>query len=110
MLLVFITPTPIKEQLYFNLIPSRSIVHCFLFIGFVHILIGAFRKQRKYESLRANAEFITLLFAALWIIIAVILGFGLGYQTTISGWNLLFDCLGSLIGIGTYKLLYRSTD
>ena len=107
MVLVFLTPEINKSQLIFGFIPPRAFINCFMFLGLVHIWIGALLKQIQSERLRSHAFKIV---ASLAIIIAIIVE-GLLFISSDGNHgflNLILDFIGAFLGIICFKLLYRS--
>lgn len=107
MVLVFLTPEINNSQLIFEFIPPRAFINCFMFLGLVHIWIGSLIKQIKFEWLRRHAFKIVVSIA---ILIAVIVEglFFISSDGNFRLWSLIFDIIGSFIGIVSFKLLYRS--
>lgn len=108
MLLLFIAPIG-GQTIYFKLIPALAIIHGVLFWGFVHIWIGAFKKQGKYEIIRKNA-FKLVFFSAL--VLAALLELSVyRFSETSSNnilWNIGFDLVGSVIGLLSFRILYAN--
>jgi hypothetical protein len=108
MVLLFLTPVGELQPIYFDVVPARSIVHCFLFWGFVHIWIGACKKQLKYEFIRRKAFFFVFIAALILALISEITMVLFNVSPGISYWNLLFDLVGSGLGMLTFRVLYAS--
>jgi len=108
--MVFLFTTPITSDcsLFFNAIPARAIVHFFLFWGFTHIWIGAFKKQLKFESLRKNAIVLVFGIACLIALISELLIYLVGSSSGFGFWNIAFDVLGAMIGVISFRLLYAT--
>jgi len=106
--LLFSTPQNDPPYLYFGFLPARALLHCLLFLGFVHIWIGACKKQLKHDKLRKNAIPIVFAIAILLALSSELLIFGFGINVSFSLWNLIFDIIGACLGILTFKLLYQS--
>jgi len=108
MWLLFLTPQNDPPELYFGVLPSRSLLNCLLFLGFVHIWIAALKKQLRHEKIRHKAipiVFGSALFLALFSELVIYIS---GINSTFCFWNLLFDVIGASLGILTFKLLYKS--
>lgn len=108
MFLLFLTPVKDSNNLFFGCIPARSIVHFALFWGFVHIWIGACKKQLKNEMLKRRAFVITFSAAVLLAILSETIMYLTGISNAFSYWNLIFDLIGSGLGILTFRVLYSS--
>jgi hypothetical protein len=106
MALLYFTPIPTDQVLYFNAIPSRSLIHALLMWGFVHIWVAALKKQLKYEYLKRNAFKIVFSSAILIAIVSELLIYGCQISTCFSFWNLIFDIFGACIGIISFRILY----
>ncbi len=107
MLLLFSAPQSDPPHTYFGTIPSRSILHGIMFLGFVHIWIGACKKQLKHDSLRRKAIYLIFGIAVSLSLITELTVFLTGISPIFSLWNLLFDIVGASLGILTFKLLYQ---
>ena len=108
MILLFATPLSLDAEMFFNLFPSRSIVNFVLFWGLVHIWIGACKKQLKYDKLRKNAFPIVFGIAVFIAIISEAVIYGFNTMVPFNYWSLMFDMLGALFGIASFRLLYAS--
>lgn len=108
MILVFATPIQDPPQIFFGFLPSRAVIHSILFIGFTHTALSTLKKQLKYDKVRSNATFIVLGVTVAIAIISELLMVLFNVKDEIGLWNLLFDVLGVALGIGVFKLLYRS--
>ncbi len=108
MALVFYTPINDRCLVYFECVPARSFVHLFMFMIFTHIWLGIFKKQLKYEAIRARAFHIVFGCAILLAVLSEVSLYALGFLPWFNGWNLLFDTIGAAFGMGTFHLLYRS--
>ena len=109
MLLLFLTPEDSKKYLYFDLIPSRSFVHLFLFWGFVHVWLVALKKQLYSEWMRARALFIVVPVALLLAFFSEFGMYAFGISATIGMWNLVFDLIGSVAGLISFRLVYAQS-
>jgi hypothetical protein len=105
--LLFFTPQSDPPHLFFELIPSRAVLHGILFLGFVHIWVGACKKQLKRDTIRRNAFWIVFAVSTGLAIVSETLVYLIGINPYFSFWNFLFDLIGSCLGILTFKLLYR---
>ena len=108
MLLLFFTRTA-DPTIYFKTIPAMSIIHGVLFWGFVHIWISACKKQGKYEFLRKNA--IKLVFLSAMVLMALLESVVHLVAAPSAGhtlWNIVFDLIGSLLGLLSFRLLYAN--
>ena len=99
-----------RETIYWNIIPSRSLVHAFLFGVFSFLLLSFCKKQLTYEHIRRNSFKLVLVgsFSAAFILE----GAGMlsrGTEWHVLAWNILFDSIGSAIGMGVFHLFYRSS-
>jgi len=108
MFLVFLTPIEDSENLFFECIPARSIIHLALFWGFVHTWIIACKKQLKNELFRRRAFTFTFLAAVVLALLSELVMYVTGISTCFNYWNLIFDLLGSGLGILTFRVLYSS--
>lgn len=108
MALLFLTPQTDPPREFFGFLPSRSVLHGVLFMGFVHIWIAAFKKQLKHEHIRRKAVLLVFCIAMGLSIISEFVVFLAGINPSFSYWNLIFDIAGSGLGILTFKLLYQS--
>ncbi|NRA11488.1 MAG: hypothetical protein HRT57_06005 [Crocinitomicaceae bacterium] len=105
--LLFLAPQSNPPHTYFGMIPSRSILHGIMFLGFVHLWIGAFKKQLKLGSVRLKAIKIVFGAAFIFALITELVLYLVGLNSMFSLWNLLFDIVGAALGILTFKLLYQ---
>ena len=105
--LLFFTPHNDPQHIYFGMIPSRSILHGIMFLGFVHIWTGACKKQLKHDSLRRKAILLVFGVAVAIALVIELLIFLVGINSSFSFWNLLFDIIGASLGVLTFKLLYQ---
>lgn len=105
--LLFSTPQSDPPQTYFGTIPSRSILHGIMFLGFVHIWIGACKKQLKYAHLRRHSILYVFTVSVILSITSEMLIYYFSINEYFNVWNLLFDIIGAFLGILTFKLLYR---
>ncbi|MDC0099059.1 hypothetical protein OAI90_02125 [Crocinitomicaceae bacterium] len=105
--LLFLAPQSNPPHTYFGTIPSRSILHGIMFLGFVHIWIGALKKQLKHASIRNKAVKLVFGSALILTLITELIVFLVGINSMFSLWNLLFDIVGAALGILTFKLLYQ---
>jgi hypothetical protein len=105
MLLIFISPIDFRINYYG--IPSRSIIHTFLFWGITHFTIGSLKKQWDYEVLRRNCYWIVLLFSFSLILFSEACYIYLGFYKMPDFRNIVFDLFGVIIGFSTFRLLYR---
>jgi len=108
MLLLFLTPVRATQQLFFESVPSRSLVHCVLFWGFVHLWVCALKKQSKYEFAKRKAFLIVFVAAAVLAVISELGVYLLGSTPHFIFWNLAFDFIGAGLGLITFRLLYAS--
>ena len=108
MILVFITPIQSPPDLYFGVLPSRAVVHAILFLGFTHTMIGAMKKQLKQIKIREKAVIIALIIATSISILSEIAMYLGGVKVAMCPWTFTFNMLGTFLGIGTFKLLYRT--
>ena len=108
MALVFYAPITDRHLVYFGCVPARSFVHLFMFMVFTHIWLGIFKKQLKHEPLRERAFQIVIGCALLLAVMSEVSLYSLGYLPWFNAWNLLFDGIGAVLGMGTFHLLYRS--
>lgn len=107
MALLFFEPLHDPPHTYFGTIPSRSILHGIMFLGFAHIWIGACKKQLKHAEVRRKAiRIVFIVSIALALISELIILLFIANQS-FSLWNLLFDIIGASLGILTFKLLYQ---
>jgi hypothetical protein len=108
MFLLFLTPIKDSENLFFECIPARSLIHFSLFWGFVHIWVIACKKQLKNELFRRRAFTFTFLAAVVLALLSELVMYLAGVSTLFSNWNLIFDLVGSGLGILTFRVLYSS--
>jgi len=108
MILLFCTPLNQGCEKYFSCVPARSFVQCFMFLGFVHLGLGALNKQLRYEWIRRRSFVIMAIIAGLVAILSEVLMGALKISEGALWWNLLFDFIGIGLGIMTFRLLYRN--
>ncbi|MEJ6777488.1 MAG: hypothetical protein QNK85_09240 [Crocinitomicaceae bacterium] len=108
MFFLFLTPVKDNDNVFFECIPARSIVHFALFLGFVNIWIIACKKQAKSELLRRKAVALTFLAAVILTLLSETMIYLTAVSASFSYWNLVFDLIGSCLGILTFRILYRS--
>lgn len=107
MWLLFLTPVTEPVHRLAGGIPSRSVIHCVMFLGFSHLWLAGFKKQLKYEVLRRKSFIIVPAFAFLMILVSeLVIGFA-GLSVGIEFWNIIFDAVGAIFGILSFKLLYN---
>lgn len=107
MWLLFLTPVNEPVHRLVAGIPARSMIYCVLFMGFSHLWLGGLKKQLKYESLRRNAFYIVPGIAAIMIIGSELVTFISGASCGIIAWNILFEIVGTVLGILSFRLLYH---
>jgi hypothetical protein len=107
MFFLFLSPVKDNDNLFFECIPARSIVHFVLFLGFVNIWIIACKKQLNSEILRRKAIALTFLAAVILTFLSETIIYLTGVSDSFSYWNLIFDLIGSCLGILTFRILYR---
>lgn len=107
MVLIFITPSQNPPHYFFNVIPARAFINCFLFLGLVHLWITALKKQLKSEKIRRNTFKVVLSISIVIAILVESIQF-LFLADLFNIWNLIFEIIGSFLGIVTFKLLYRT--
>jgi len=107
-LLVIFSPDQQNQDFFLGSIPTRSIMHLFLYWGIVHIWVCALKKQLKFGKLKKNAFVIVGLFAFCIAFLSEAINYGVNPNGFFSLWNFLFDILGIVIGIVTFRLLYSS--
>lgn len=107
MILVFITPIKPDTEAFYNLIPPRSCVHGFLFLGFTHIMLGIANKQRSLKKIKRNSITVVLIFILAIIAISetILVLHPIHYSNVY--WNLIFDVMGMVLGLCAFCLLYR---
>ena len=110
MILVFITPIQQAENALDLPVPGRSVIHGFLFWGFVHIWLSALKKQWKFEKIKRNALWVVLVSTLIAIFVSELFIYGQGDKRSSLVWNLVFDLTGTALGILTFSLLYRPLD
>lgn len=108
MMLIICAPLPEKQLLYFDCIPSRSFVHLFLYLGFVHTWLGACKKQLKYDKIRIHAFRIVFGSAIGMALLSEAILLLVQNSIIVSLWNLLFDVIGAGLGIVSFRILYRA--
>lgn len=107
MILVFAAPVNEFSTQFIGGISSRIILHSFLFAGFSLSLLSMFHKQLRYKNLKRNANSITLgvgIFVAAFSEVVMI---GLNHHGNLDFWNLTMNVLGIIIGMITFKILYK---
>lgn len=107
MWLLFLTPVNEPVHRLVAYIPARSMIYCVLFMGFSHLWLGGLKKQLKYESLRRNAFYIVPSVAVIMMIGGELVGFISGIGVGITTWNILFESIGTVLGILSFRLLYH---
>ena len=108
MTLVFYTPISDHYLVYFGCVPPRSFVHLLMFMVFTHIWLGIGKKQLKFEVIRDRAFQIVFGIVMILAVMSEVSLYALNYLPWFNGWNLLFDLIGAILGMGTFHLLYRS--
>jgi hypothetical protein len=74
---------------------------------FSHIWLGICKKQLKYMKIRERAFQIVFGTAILLAVFSEVSLYSYGFLPWFNGWNLLFDLIGTSLGMGTFYLLYR---
>ena len=108
MILSFAIPVVAFKATYFDFLPSRAIVNCFLSWGLVHIWIVACKKQLKYRKLRKHAFTIVFLSSIVLSIVLSIIVFLTNPNDISQLWNIPTGILGSIGGIVSFRVLYSS--
>lgn len=91
----------------FGFLTGRDVLEFILYMGFVHIWVGALKKQLKSEPIRRKAVYIVVSVAILLILLSE-LGVSMyykDYQFRIA--SMIINIFGALSGVMTFKLLYR---
>ena len=107
-ILVIFSPNQQNQDLFLGSIPIRSIVHLILYWGLVHIWVCALKKQLKFGKLKKNAFILVGIFALSLAVLSEAINYVYHLNGFFSLWNFLFDILGVLIGMLTFRLLYSS--
>ena len=107
MWLLFLTPVTEPVHRLAGGIPSRSLIHCVMFLGFSHLWLAGMKKQLKYEFLRRKSFVIIPPFALVMIAASEIVSHFSGLNVGITHWNIIFDTIGTFLGILSFKLLYN---
>lgn len=89
---------------------NYSIIQCLLFLGYSHIFLGVLRKQLKYEKLRDNALVLAVISGIILSVIVEVLRYSLELSSYFNFWNLIYNCLGVFLGIGIFRLVYRTCN
>lgn len=79
-----------------------------LFLGFSHIFLGVLKKQLKKEKMRDNAYRIVILIGILLAVAFESARTSLGFNNSFNYLNLICSGIGVILGIGTFRLLYRT--
>lgn len=108
LLMIVFSPIQQDQLLMFGLIPTRSFVHIFLYWGFVHVWICALKKQLKFSKLKKNAFAIVAVIAISLATFSEVISYAIHLDLTIGYWNFLFDILGVLLGMISFRLLYST--
>lgn len=105
--LLFLTPVDEPYMTVLGDIPARSLVNGLLFVGFSHLLLSGFHRQLKYPILKKKA-FVLVPLLALGTIIAgeLVCWIESGSQALLL-WNLLFEFVGTGLGILSFRVLYN---
>lgn len=105
-ILVFFSKNEVSHTYYFDVIPSKAIMHGLLFWGFSHIWIAGLKKQLKYEFLKRNTFKIVFGSSIILAFSLELLVVELNYVPHFNYWSLIFDVLGTCGGIMSFRLLY----
>lgn len=108
MWLLFLTPvnTPIVHA--FGEVPARSLLHGVLFVGCSHLWLSGFHRQLKYPILKKKAFLIVALIATVTILATELIGWFRIESVPLTTWNLVFDSVGTSLGILSFRLLYNN--
>ena len=107
-ILVIFSPNQQSQDLFLGSIPIRSIVHLILYWGLVHIWVCALKKQLKFSKLKKNAFILVGIFTLSLAVFSEAISYVYHLNVFFSLWNFLFDILGVLVGMLTFRLLYSS--
>ena len=107
MWLLFLTPVDEPILRVFGGLPARSLVHGLLFIGFSHLWLSGFHRQLKYAILKKKAFVAVPAVAVVTIFSAESICWIRSSNAELLFWNLLFDLLGTGMGILSFRLLYN---
>ena len=107
-ILVIFSTNQQNQDLFLGSIPIRSIVHLILYWGLLHIWVCALKKQLKFGKLKKNAFILVGIFALSLAVFSESINYIFHLNASFSLWNFLFDILGVLLGMLTFRLLYSS--
>jgi hypothetical protein len=79
-----------------------------MFMGLVHMGVVGCMKQLKYAKLRKHAFLIVFSAAIIIGLVAEVAMVYFGKQQYFRIWNIVFEVLGSTVGIVSFKLMYRN--
>lgn len=108
MLLFFFRHYGYDQKWNWNGFTNDTIVHCILFLGSTHIWLGVLKKQLKYQFLRDNAYSFVLISSVILVFVIEFVRYYYSFSNYFNVWNFIFDTIGIILGIGTFRLLYRS--
>jgi len=106
MWLLFLTPVDQPIVMALGDIPARSLVHGVLFVGFAHLLLAGFHRQLKYPILKSKAFVLIPAMAAVTMAAGELVCWFMSGSVDLLLWNLLFDAVGTGLGILSFRLLY----
>ena len=89
-------------------VSNVSIVQTLLFLGLTHIWLGVFKKQLRYPFLRQHAYSISIVSGMCVALFVELLHLRSGNVGYFNFANLIMSFAGVFLGIGTFRLLYRS--
>lgn len=107
MWLLFLTPVDEPILRVFGGIPARSLVHALLFVGLSHLGLSGLNRQFKYPFLKRRAFLLVPSFAVITIVLAEAFCWFSAASSELLFWNLVFDFLGTALGILSFRLLYN---
>jgi len=107
MWLLFLTPVDEPILRVFGGLPARSLVHGLLFVGFSHLWLSGLNRQLRYAVLKKKAFVIVPAVAIISIVAAECIYWIQNANSELLLWNLLFDTLGTGMGILSFRVLYN---
>ncbi|MDB3906003.1 hypothetical protein OAK35_03450 [Crocinitomicaceae bacterium] len=107
MWLLFLTPVDEPILRVFGGLPARSLIHGLLFVGFSHLWLSGLNRQLRYAVLKKKAFVIVPAVAIISIVAAESIYWIQHANSELLLWNLLFDIVGSVMGILSFRLLYN---
>ncbi|XOV66555.1 MAG: hypothetical protein ACFHU9_13085 [Fluviicola sp.] len=107
MWLLFLTPVDDPIIRVFSGLPARSLIHGLLFVGFSHLWLSGLNRQLRFAVLKRKAFVIVPAAALLTIAAAECIYWFQDANSELLLWNLIFDAVGTVLGILSFRVLYN---